>query len=71
MNYLSYLLPIGIVFGALGALCAGFITYQEYVHHYSTKREPWLLALKMAAYTFIFFVVLSIVMAWLFSKMNL
>jgi hypothetical protein len=57
MNYGLYfiLLP----FTLIGSVMAYLITYNEYVHHYPTKKEPRKTALEAAIFTFIVFSVLS------------
>jgi hypothetical protein len=57
----SLLLIIGIIFGSLGALSAYFITYNEWMHHYSTKKEPRKMALEIAVFTFGFFMAIAII----------
>ncbi len=67
----SFTLPIfiliGGVFGFLGALMAYLITYNEWVHHYQTKREPRKIALETAIFVFSFFFILSVLLG-LFYK---
>jgi len=50
---------IDLLFSFIAALVAFGITYNEYVHHYPTKKEPIKLALDTAITTFIVFVVLG------------
>ena len=52
---------IGGVFGFLGALIAYLITYNEWVHHYSTKKEPRKMALETAIFVFVFFLLVSLI----------
>ena len=52
---------IGGSFGFLGALMAYLITYNEWVHHYQTKKEPRKMALETAVFVFIFFFLLSLI----------
>jgi len=52
-------LAIGGVFGFLAALMAYLITYNEYMHHYPTKKEPRKMALEAAILAFLFFFLLS------------
>lgn len=51
---------IDMIFGVIAALVAFMITYNEYVHHYPTKKEPTKLALNTAVFTFIVFLVLGV-----------
>lgn len=68
---LTVLLFIGSMFGFLGAVMAYLITYNEYLHHYPDKREPRRIALRTGIFTFIFFVALSTLLAYIFAKINL
>jgi H+/Cl- antiporter ClcA len=52
---------IGIIFGLLAALMAYLITYNEWTHHYPTKKEPRKIALETAILTFVFFFSLSLI----------
>ena len=42
---------------------AFLITYEEYVHHYPSKREVWKKALEAAGFTFVFFLALGLLLA--------
>ena len=53
-------LAIGVLFGLIAALMAYLITYNEWIRHYPTKKEPRAMALKAAIITFVFFLVLAI-----------
>jgi len=53
MIWTIYLIFIPFIF--IGAVIAYLITYNEYQHHYQTKREPRRLALEAAVFTFIVF----------------
>ena len=50
---------IDLLFSVIAAIVAFGITYNEYVHHYATKKEPVRLALDTALFTFITFIVLG------------
>jgi hypothetical protein len=74
MKMPSLLLPLllGSIFGALAAVSAYLITYQEYIRHFPDKARPRKMALRMALVAFLFFVI-SILVVWiifirLFSK---
>jgi magnesium-transporting ATPase (P-type) len=60
MNYGIYfiLLP----FSLIGSFMAYLITYDEWIHHYPTKKEPRKAALETAVFTF---VVLSVISAFI------
>lgn len=44
----------------LAALCAFVITYGEYLKHFPDKKKPLMMAAKMALATFVFFMLLSL-----------
>jgi amino acid transporter len=69
--FLEIFLLIGGFFGFLGALMAYFITYNEWVHHYEGTKEPRKMAFRAVIFTFTFFIILSILLAYIFSKINL
>jgi hypothetical protein len=53
-------LGIGGLFGAIAALTAYLITYNEWLHHYPTKKKPRKMALEAAIFAFIFFFLMSL-----------
>ena len=57
---LDLFIAIGGVFGFLASLMAYLITYNEYMHHYQSSKEPRKLALQAAIFTFIFFFALAV-----------
>jgi hypothetical protein len=57
-------LVIGLVLSPIAALMSYFITYDEYLHHYPDKGTPRRMALQAAAFTLIFFVLLSVAIGW-------
>jgi len=54
-------LVIGAIFSLVGALMAYVIAYEEYSHHYTDKRKPFQHAMQTAVFTFVVFLVLSII----------
>lgn len=64
MNILA-LSAIMIPFSLLASVMAYLITYNEYMRHYQTKKEPRRMALEAAVFTFIFFIVLSFFVGFL------
>jgi len=46
----------------MAALMAFLITYQEYTHHYSDKREVRKIAFKAAAFTLVFFLIAGLLL---------
>jgi len=51
---------IDLLFSVIAAAVAFAITYNEYVHHYPTKKEPIKMGLDTALMTFIVFIILGI-----------
>ena len=49
-----------ILSSPIAALCAFLIAYEEYSHHFATRRQPLRLALRAAAFALIVFVVLGL-----------
>jgi hypothetical protein len=56
MNLGIYLFFFPFVF--IAAIMAYLITYNEWMHHYPTKKEPRKYAWEAAIFTFIFFAVM-------------
>ena len=54
-----------LIFAPLGALAAFLITYEEYQHRFSGKREPLKHALSSAAFAFIVFALVGILVGLL------
>jgi inner membrane protein involved in colicin E2 resistance len=51
---------IDLLFSFIAACVAFGITYNEYVHHYPTRKEPLKYALSTATFTFIVFLAIGI-----------
>jgi len=51
---------IGTVFTSIASIIAFMITYQEYSHHYPTRKEPLKLASETDIFTFLVFSILTI-----------
>lgn len=51
---------IDLLFSLIAACVAFGITYNEYAHHYPTKKEPLKFALDSAVFTFIVFIILGV-----------
>ncbi len=71
MTIFTLITLVGTFFGFLGAVMAYLITYNEYIHHYPTKREPKRLALQTGLFTFTFFLIIVLLLAYIFAKTNL
>jgi hypothetical protein len=52
---------LGVFFSVFAALAAFLITYGEWSHHYSARREPFKLALRAAVVAFLVFGALTLV----------
>jgi len=67
----TILLVIGLVFGLLGSCIAYLITFNEYkrrdIRGKSASRE----ATEVAIFAFVFFVVLSVALGYIFSRLSL
>lgn len=59
LKVISGYIFIDLLFSFIAACVAFGITYNEYVHHYATKKEPVKLALDTALFTFIVFLFLG------------
>jgi len=61
------MLYLYFIFSAIAGVMALMISYEEYNHHFSMKTESLKLALKTAFSSFIFFLVLGIILAIIFN----
>ncbi len=59
MTNLAVFLLIGLFFSPFAGIMAFLITYEEYKHHYTSKKEPLREALGAAVFAFIVFMILS------------
>ncbi|MDR3558725.1 MAG: hypothetical protein P4L61_04275 [Candidatus Pacebacteria bacterium] len=71
MDIYKILLLIGGIFGFLGACIAFLITLNEYKRHDIHGKSFVAESFRAAAFTFIFFIILSVVIAFIFTKLNL
>jgi len=51
---------VSLLFSFLGSVTAFLITYEEYAHHYTDKKRPFQHAMQTAIFTFVVFLVLTI-----------
>jgi hypothetical protein len=58
---------LGLMFGALAAACAFFISYAEYKRNWSFRGSATRMALRSAAVTFVFFFVAAIALGFVFQ----
>lgn len=54
----------GTVFSVLAGLIAGFISYNEMVHHYTQTKEPLKQAFQTGGLTFLFFMFITLLLAF-------
>jgi hypothetical protein len=54
----------GTAFSVLAGLIAGFISYKEMVRHYVEKKEPLKQAFQTGGLTFLFFMFITLVLAF-------
>jgi len=52
---------VGLLFSPIAGAMAFLIFYNEYVHHYSNKKQPLKIAFEAALLTLILFIILSII----------
>ena len=64
----TIMLTLGIVFGFMASVMAFLITYNEYQKHQFPKNRLWKESLESFIFTFIFFLVLSIILGYLFTN---
>jgi predicted membrane protein len=60
MGPVSPFVVIGLMLSALAALAAFLITYEEWSHHYASKREPLKFAIEAAIVAFLVFAILTV-----------
>lgn len=60
----SFFLIIGLVFGGLAGLIAFFITFIEWQKHQFVGWKLWKEPLMRGLFTFVFFLVLSLLIGW-------
>jgi hypothetical protein len=71
LTILPVLLMIGGTFGFLGACIAFLVTWNEYYKHHFRGKRLFKEAFKVGMFTFLFFILLSIVVAFVFTKLSL
>jgi hypothetical protein len=59
MPFVFFIL-VGLIFGFLAGLFAFLITFNEWLHHYVSWREPFKMALKAGLFAFGFFLIISL-----------
>lgn len=61
-------IPIGLALSVLAGLAAFLITYEEWSHHYASKREPLRYALEAGVVAFLAFVILTMLATTLIGQ---
>lgn len=67
-SLLHLFLGLGLLFGALAGLAAYLIIYNEWQHHYPTKKEPRKIAGEAAIFAFLFFLVVTMSIGYVFAN---
>jgi len=62
MGLTKTIFGIAVILSLLAAAMAFLITYGEYAHHYPNKRDVLKAALEAAGFTFVFFLVLGLLL---------
>jgi RsiW-degrading membrane proteinase PrsW (M82 family) len=68
MAFARLSLAISLIFAPLASGMAYLITYGEYIHHYPDKKQPVKMAIQAALVTFVFFIVLSLVVGFILEN---
>ena len=58
----------GSVFGVLGAIMAGLITYEEYTHHFPDRAPAVRAGINTGITTLVFFVVVSVIIGAVLTR---
>jgi len=66
MNMSIYL--IFLPFALIAAVMAYLISYNEWMHHYPTKKEPKKIALEAAVFTFIIFIAIIFFIVYILTR---
>jgi hypothetical protein len=67
MSYGIYF--VFLPFVLIGSIMAYLITYNEYMRHYQTKKEPRKIALEAAVFAFVLFNIISIFIIFVLTKL--
>jgi len=68
MDSFEIILVIGLAYSVLASLTAFLITYNEYAHHFVEKRQAVRHALEVALTAFVFFLIVTLALAFLLSE---
>jgi|GEM_PF-1935413 hypothetical protein len=71
MDIYKILILIGGAFGILGACVAYLVTWNEVKKHDIRGKNAVAEGVKMSVFTFTFFILLSVVLAFVFTKIGL
>jgi hypothetical protein len=59
---------IFLPFALIAAVMAYLISYNEWMHHYPTKKEPKKIALEAAVFTFIIFIAIIFFIVYILTR---
>ncbi|MCC6179684.1 MAG: hypothetical protein IT305_30605 [Chloroflexi bacterium] len=65
----AFIMLVGSVFGLIGALIAGLITYQEYTHHFPDRAPAARAGVATGIVTLAFFLVMSVVIGAVLDRL--
>ncbi len=60
-------LVVGLIFGLVAGVMAFLISYQEYSHHFTDSKKPFMLSLQTGLFTFAFMLALSLLAAYVLT----
>ncbi len=64
----TIMLVLGTIFGIIASAMAYLITYEEYRKHQFPKQRLIKTSLQSALFTFLFFLILSLILGYVFSN---
>ncbi len=67
---IEFVVFFGSVFGVLGAIMAGLITYEEYTHHYPDRAPAVRAGISTGITTLLFFIVVSVIIGAMFTRLT-
>jgi len=63
-NFVTFII-IGSIFSPFAGLMAGFITYEEWKHHYSDNKQPMREAINTGIFAFLVFFGITVLVGFL------
>lgn len=58
---------LALIFSPVAAAFSFLVTYSEFSHHFSTKKQPLTLGIEAAVYTFVAFMVFTLGAGWIIN----